>query len=69
MLATKHSEIRESALLSSNSNPLPGHTMSVDPMHYFERNHDEYIFAAVFMDLITLLLWHYPMKSKNCTKS
>jgi len=40
--------------------------VSVDLTHFFEKNPDGYTCAAVFLDMSTWLLWHFPMKNKTC---
>jgi hypothetical protein len=40
--------------------------VSVDLTHFFEKNSDGYTCAAVFLDMSTWLLWHFPMRDKTC---
>jgi hypothetical protein len=66
MSATKRTAIRDRAVDSADSTPVPGHTVSVDLTHFFEKNSDGYTCAAVFLDMSTWLLWHFPMRDKTC---
>jgi len=66
MSSTKRTAVRDRAVDSAGSTPSPGHTVSVDLTHFFEKNSDGYTCAAVFLDMSTWLLWHFPMRDKTC---
>ena len=53
MSATKRTAVRDRAVDSADSTPLPGHTVIVDLTHFFEKNPDGYTCAAVFLDMNT----------------
>ena len=66
--ATKRTAIRREASDTLYSDPPPGSHASVDLTHFFERNSDGYVCAAIFLDRSTWSLWLGPMKNKTCSE-
>ena len=66
--ATKRTAIRREARDSLYSDPPPGTHASVDFTHFFERNSDSYVCAAIFLDRSSWSLWLGPMKNKTCSE-
>ena len=66
--ATKRTAIRREASDTLYSDPPPGTHASVDLTHFFERNSDGYVCAAIFLDRSTWSLWLGPMKNKTCSE-
>jgi hypothetical protein len=61
--ASFRSSIRHSALPSAP--PGPGHHASMDFTRAFERDVDGHVYALVFLDVATFMLWACPLKDKS----
>ena len=66
--ATRRTAIRREASDTLYADPPPGSHANVDLTHFFERNSDGYVCAAIFLDRSTWALWLGPMKSKTCAE-